>query len=168
MQVYDQVSMAPIYTPPHIANFFLSKKNHKIDNLKLNKIVYISLGFSLAISDRDMFQEDVQAWKYGPVIPSLYHEFKSYGSEVIKTKATEYSYEKKKRYTPIISSNENELLDILKIIWELYNESTSSKLVDLTHKKHTPWRLSFRKKEYGSIIPKSLIKDYYKAFLNIN
>ena len=50
-----------VYTPSHIANFFLSQKEHRIDNLKINKIVYIALGFSLAVLDRDLFNEEIEA-----------------------------------------------------------------------------------------------------------
>ena len=74
-----------VYMPCHIANAFLEKsfntrsyKKYKIDNLMLNKLVYLTYGYGLALLKQKIFYEDIQAWQYGPVIPSIYHEFKSF------------------------------------------------------------------------------------------
>ena len=64
------------YFPAHIANYFI--ENGKYDNFTLNKLVYITKGFALATLDDGLFEEEVEAWKYGPVISSLYHEFKQF------------------------------------------------------------------------------------------
>ncbi len=170
------------YTPSHIANFFLSKKGHKITNLKLNKIVYISLGYSLHYRNRDLFEEDIEAWKYGPVIPSLYHEFKVFGSGVIQKKSTylednmdnmdiedvfkinDDEIDNSIRITePEISKDDKDLNTILEVIFELYDKRTGIALVNLTHQENTPWSISYKNNK--QIIPKELIKKYYDMFL---
>lgn len=52
-----------------VANEFLEKSD-KISVLKLVKLCYIAQGFSLAVLDRPIFNDDrIEAWKYGPVAP---------------------------------------------------------------------------------------------------
>jgi uncharacterized phage-associated protein len=52
--------------------------------MKLIKTVFIAHGFYLASKDKPLVNEFVQAWKYGPVIDSVYHEFKGLGHKPIK------------------------------------------------------------------------------------
>lgn len=54
-----------------------------ISNLKLQKLAYYSQGFFGAIYDKPLFNERVEAWTHGPVIPDLYHEYKCHGSNLI-------------------------------------------------------------------------------------
>ena len=70
-------------SPLSVANFFIDQENNKdVDNIKVNKLVYVSLGFSLGMEDFVLFDEDVEAWKFGPVIPSVYHHFKKYKDQM--------------------------------------------------------------------------------------
>ena len=65
-----------------VANYFveLSKRDKvPLHLLGLVKRVYIAHGFSLAITGRPLIDprfDRIEAWKYGPVIPSVYHSFK--------------------------------------------------------------------------------------------
>ena len=72
-----------------VANYFLElahKENRPIHLLGLVKRVYIAHGFSLAMLDKPLIDprfDPVEAWKYGPVIPSVYHSFKQYKASPI-------------------------------------------------------------------------------------
>lgn len=79
-----------------IANYFVDKANqdtrapYPLTLLRLVKYVYISYGFAMAILDKiiiDKRFDTVQAWKYGPVIPSVYHSFKHNGNNPITSKS---------------------------------------------------------------------------------
>src|SRR5690606_17024633 len=67
-----------------VANYFLSQSNADagdlISNLKLQKLVYYAQGFSLALLDEPLFEDEIEAWMHGPVVPALYREFKTHGS----------------------------------------------------------------------------------------
>ena len=41
-------------------------------NLQLQKLTYVCHGLSLSSFDRPLIVDDVYAWKFGPVIPSVY------------------------------------------------------------------------------------------------
>src|SRR5690606_24176720 len=75
------------YTPAHIANYFLwkaKKENIELTAMKLIKLVYVAYGWYLAFKDEKLFDERIEAWRYGPVIPSLYHEFKRFRNDPIE------------------------------------------------------------------------------------
>ena len=54
-----------------------------ISNLKLQKLLYYSQGCFLALRDEPLFDSPIEAWTYGPVVPEVYHLYKSYGSSAI-------------------------------------------------------------------------------------
>ena len=41
----------------------------------LQKLLYYSQGFSLAITGKPLFEEDFEVWQMGPVIPALYEKY---------------------------------------------------------------------------------------------
>ncbi len=149
------------YTPSHIANFFLGKEDHDISNLKLNKLVYISVGFSLAILDKDLFKEDIEAWRYGPVIPSLYHEFKGYGATIIRV----FSKQKGKDYPKIEAKEDKDVIDVLGIVWQYYKGKSGLNLIHLTHEVGTPWDIAFKPNK-NNIISREAMKTYYSVLFD--
>ncbi|MDJ1185903.1 Panacea domain-containing protein [Roseofilum casamattae] len=65
-----------------IADYFIGLANETgsfVSNLKLQKLVYYAQAWYLALYDEPLFAEDFEAWIHGPVIPSLYQEYKSFG-----------------------------------------------------------------------------------------
>ena len=70
-----------------VAQFFLHLDNANdgegITNLKLQKLVYYVQGFFCALHDRPIFENNIEAWTHGPVVPDLYHHFKENGSAPI-------------------------------------------------------------------------------------
>ena len=69
-----------------VANYFLlkaSKDEELITNLKLQKLIYYAQGLYIAMNNKPLFRESIEAWTYGPVIPSLYHKYKIHGNQGI-------------------------------------------------------------------------------------
>ena len=71
-----------------VANYFLSKKS--MSPKKLQKIVYYAYGWTLALLNEDikaldnrLFNEPIEAWVHGPVVPELYTKYKARGWEDI-------------------------------------------------------------------------------------
>src|ERR1700689_5397887 len=62
----------------------LQKTNSGLSPMKVQKLVYFAHGWYLALTGgRPMINEPVEAWKFGPVVPSLYYELKKYGETPI-------------------------------------------------------------------------------------
>lgn len=67
-----------------VAAYFLAIQDldagEQISNLKLQKLCYYAQGFHLAIHGVPLFDERIYAWEHGPVVESLYHRYKEFGS----------------------------------------------------------------------------------------
>lgn len=149
-----------------VANEFLGKSN-EISVLKLVKLCYIAQGFSLAVLDRPIFNDDrIEAWRYGPVVPSIYHEFKHFKKESITEKSKFLTLNNDFDFieeTPELTDENDK--KIVQIVWNMYGKFSPGELVDLTHKNGTPWDLTYRPNS-NNVIPNELIKEYYKILVS--
>src|SRR5947209_3400405 len=78
------------YDAKAIANYFLDLAEAEAKSLtpmKLQKLVYYAHGWHLALTGRPLLDEEIQAWSFGPVIRSLYNEFREFGAEPITRRA---------------------------------------------------------------------------------
>lgn len=152
-----------MYDPITIANYFLSKYGvaYHITPMKLVKLVYIAHGWHLGITDTALIDENPEAWKYGPVVPRVYHEFKRFGKSPIKMEIQLKEDE--------LPSNTREFLDK---IWSVYGRFTAIQLSEKTHQPGTPWYIVWhnnRKKAGETLqIPDTLIRNYYRRMLELN
>lgn len=158
-----------VYNPLSIANYFVQKSfatGKELTPMKVVKLVYISHGWYLALADKALINEPIQAWKYGPVIKSVYQEFKEYGKDQITGLATIFTSEG--FVTPSIADTDNDLKKFLDRVWELYGNFSGVQLSSLTHKSDTPWDKVWNQQKLQSpnqIIGNDLIKDHYKKMI---
>ncbi|WP_303996262.1 Panacea domain-containing protein [Desulfovibrio piger] len=115
--------------------------------MKLQKLLYFAHGWFLALYGKPLLDETFQAWKYGPVVPSVYHEFKDYGVLPIENEGKSLS---------IISDPSGihfgweapKLKDVLTVqpflkkIWDVFGKFTGNQLSAMTHEPDTPWTLA--------------------------
>jgi len=118
--------------------------------MQLLKLVYLCHGWMLGIHARPLIWENVEAWKYGPVIPSVYHAYKKFGGGPI----------------PIVPKDEPEGFDeperdIMKQVWDAYGRFNGIQLSTITHEKNSPWDITFRDDARGVPIPNDLIADHF-------
>lgn len=137
--------------------------------LGLVKRVYIAHGFSLALLGRGLADprfDKVEAWKYGPVIPSVYHSFKQYRAEPIKgrTEVIEWDANGNSVFvTPELTDGEE--IEVVRMVWKRYAQFTDNELVSLTHKKGTPWDICYEQGKNAEI-PDPLTWLYYKKLID--
>ena len=55
-----------------------------VTNMKLQKLLYYMQGFHLAWFDTPLFDEEIEAWMYGPVVPSVFETYKHEGKRGIE------------------------------------------------------------------------------------
>lgn len=139
-----------------VANFFinlsLGEEEDFITNLKLNKLLYFAQGWSLARLGKPLFQNDIQAWKYGPVVASVYHDYKNCGNSPITFVDEKYS-------NAVFSGEQYALL--LDVYAE-YGKYTARTLTTMTHESGTPWSQFYSESE-NKVIPKEAIKEYFSS-----
>ena len=72
----------PDLVAPSAASDFLHaecrERGEILTNLKLQKLLYYSEAWHLAIFEQPLFEEDFEAWVHGPVLPSQYQRFRDY------------------------------------------------------------------------------------------
>jgi uncharacterized phage-associated protein len=130
------------YTPQAIANYFLDKgeeERRDISQMKLQKLVYIAYGWVLAATGERLFDEPIEAWDHGPVIPSLYHEFKHNGSGPILDRAIFFDLDTLEEVVPTVDAGDTDTRVLLDTVWESYKRFSSAALRRKTHEPDTPW-----------------------------
>ena len=128
----------------------------KLTPLQLMKLTYISHGFALAALKKDLFGERIEAWKYGPVIPDLYHATKSYGRNPIPSELISDE-------GPTLVGDVGQLLDQ---VVDKYGGLSAFALSSLTHMAGSPWSQVFKENERGVEIPDEIIKAHYEKKLH--
>lgn len=87
------------YTAMEIANYIIwfvnnALRRNSLTPLKLQKILYYVQVFHLINNQsRPLFGESIQKWQYGPVVPSVYFEFKDNGISHISEPKTTFSFQ---------------------------------------------------------------------------
>lgn len=76
------------YQADSIAGYIINyckEKNYVINNLKLQKLLYYAQAKSLVEKSHPLFEENIEKWKLGPVVPEIYHLYKNYGAKNIQS-----------------------------------------------------------------------------------
>lgn len=118
-----------------------------ITNLKLQKILYFIEAFSLATKDTSIFNEEIEAWEYGPVVPEVYHAYKDRKSNPIFVE------------TDYVCELPNDVKDTVDKVWSTFEKFSASRLVDITH-RHRPW-IDANENPETDLINRESIKEYY-------
>ena len=138
-----------------IANLYIRMSNDIegdcIDNLKLNKLLYFAQGWALVKLGGPLFDDEIQAWDYGPVIPAVYHTFKCCGSSPIKE--------------PQDVFDENRLntkeLELLIDVYRKYGKYTGWALKEMTHERGCPWDQVYQR-GMNRVIDPEIVRKYFK------
>jgi uncharacterized phage-associated protein len=118
-------------TPQQVAAYFIeaaAKDNACLENLKLQKLVVLAHGWCLGLTDKPLLNEPPQAWMYGPIVASLYKDYKQYGNEYLT-----------KRHRIAGPPRSNEVRNLLQSVWTTYGKFTALQLSAICHGPETPW-----------------------------
>lgn len=139
-----------MYEAIEIAKYIINKCifcNRPISNLQLQKILYYVQGEYIKITGGDvLFNDKIEAWTYGPVVPSVYYEFNGFSSSDINLIYDVKDIELRAReiIDPIIE--EKSLLSAWKLVENTHNE--------------VPWKISYEKGR-NNIIEIATMQKYF-------
>lgn len=148
-----------------VAKYILSKI--KCTQLKLQKLVYLCFADYLCDTGKELFTDKIYAFKYGPVVDTVYKRYKEYGYNPIEQETEDIdskNISEMPAKSRIIFAEEGteKILSIDKTL-KKYGTLTASELVDLTHREDTPWFKTFKGiEETYSSISLNTIKQYHK------
>lgn len=138
-----------------VANRFLEIARTSGDTLtpmQVLKLVYIAHGWMLGLYGRALIKDQVQAWQYGPVIPTLYNSMKDFRSAPVTGMLNAPSGD-------VLDANEQ---DLVGQVYSIYGKRSGPALSRLTHAQGTPWHMTYVPGEFGVVIPTDIIEDHYQ------
>ncbi len=142
------------HSAEQIAKYLINKATNNeggefLSNLKLQKLLYYCQAFFYTITNRRLFNEEIQAWQYGPVVPEVYSQFKSFGSNGIQNQGElDFSLQK----------DEVEIIDE---VFDYFNQFSAIKLMEMTHSEPT-----WKETPINAVISLDKMKSYFKNHIN--
>lgn len=138
-----------------VARYILEQRG-EMSPFKLHKLIYYAQTWSLAWTDKPLFNEDFQAWRNGPVIPRLYQLHKG---------EYQISSDRVPGDTNVLDADQKATIDR---VLEAYGDQSPQWLSNLTHLED-PW-LEARKRagpdaaeRCTEVITKAEILEYYAS-----
>ena len=108
----------------------------------------------LCDTGKQLFTDKIYAFKYGPVVDTVYKRYKEYGYKPIEEDSTNIDskniFEMPAKSRILFAEDGTDKIISIEKTLKKYGELTASQLVDLTHKENAPW----------SITPKNLWMPY--------
>lgn len=152
------------YTASHVANFMLDKAEEEgrpLTQMKLQKLVYIAYGWYLALTGERLFPEPIYAWPHGPVVRTLYDEFKHFGGDRLYGRSVEFDLDSYDETTPRIPNTDKDTNLILNRVWQSYKGFSASQLRGKTHSTDAPWSQIYDERNRNRVIPDHLIAGHF-------
>jgi len=147
---------APPYPALTIAKWLIAwaeAQEEELSNLKLQKLLYYAQGYHLCERGAPLFSDQIQAWSHGPVVPQVYHQFKSSGNSSIELPPDDpFTWDE---VDPVTA-------DFLSRVWNTYGGYSAGRLRNMTHEER-PWREHWREDERGTQIPVEEIQEYFTS-----
>ncbi|MBT4989978.1 MAG: DUF4065 domain-containing protein [Rickettsiales bacterium] len=133
-----------MYSPAKIANSIIRiARSYKInlDPLKLQKIIYFAHCKSLLERNQILITEPFHAFSFGPLITSIYHEYKKYGNNPVDHYTSELVMEENDLTWKIlyVPDDDVETNKILNETFDKYSNYSGSILAEMTHIQNGPW-----------------------------
>ena len=125
--------------------------------LQIVKLTYLCHGWMLGLYHQSLSAQPVEAWQYGPVIPDVYDEVKSYGRKPI-TELIDF---------PLANFDFIEE-DLVGQVYRAYEDFSGIQLSQITHEPDTPWHKIWNQYGRNTIIPNSLIEEHFAGLAASN
>lgn len=129
------------YDAKDIAEFILAychEKKLPMTNLRLQKILYFIWEDYYIEKQEHLFNNDICAWKLGPVLPDVYVEYCMYAAAPIRFNDKCLSDLKVKER--ILEKDQSIIEEAL----NKYTTKSTRDLVDMSHEKNKPWDKTYQ------------------------
>lgn len=144
-----------MYDARQIANWFLiraQKDNKLFPIVTLLRLCFFAHGWHLEMRKAGLFKNDIEAWGIGPIVPNVYHSFRSQG-QTPQTPVPGYSFD-------LPDYDEK----ILEQIYQIYGHLDSFQLSKLCKSDGGPWDLARR---YGGPFSRIYDREIKTHFENL-
>ena len=158
-----------MYSALWIADYITARGGGKLILLQIMMLTYLSHAYTLAITHKPLVDDSVEAWKYGPIYPTVFEAFKKWtdvkvGSLYFLGTLLVNKEEIKNRIKELEVFSEIEKA-IINDVLESYKDWTGGELLELMHRNDTPWKRHYDG-EKPMIIPDQTTKRYYERLVD--
>ena len=139
-----------------VADYLILKSqqdNRPVTNKKLQKLLYYVQAWSMAIRNKEVFNDKIEAWIHGPAIRAVYLEFKQFGATPILKKIDSKQME-------VIDADTKKIIDD---VWNVYSSFDTPYLEHLTHSED-PWQNARRGLESDMSSDKEITVESMKIY----
>jgi uncharacterized phage-associated protein len=127
--------------------------------MKIQKLIYFLHGWHLASTGHPAVGERFEAWPHGPVLASLYHQFKHHKFYKISDFAKDIDPLTGAESSLYVNRNQIKFYEIFDRVWQRYKSFSGQQLSDMTHQPHTPW--SYARQNNMQYISDAMIRDHF-------
>lgn len=139
-----------------VAQCIVDKSEAAVTPMKLLKLVYIAHGYMLGMDGRPLLDEQVQAWKFGPIVESVYQAVRGYRSSPVTNVAGGV------QWAGVLTIRE---LMIISIVLDKYGQVNAVALSGATHRPGTPWSTAWSSEQQNSEISNDHIMHFYRDMM---
>ena len=121
----------------NVARYFIMRAYEdgieaEITNMKVQKLLYYAQSLNLALYDEPLFDEEIQAWRYGPVCPPAYRFYCEFEAQQLPIPSPE-----------ILGELTTETQSLLEEVWDYFGHYHAYRLSNMTHCEF-PWKKARR------------------------
>ncbi|RQO35706.1 hypothetical protein DBR37_04835 [Herminiimonas sp. KBW02] len=128
-------------------------------NLELQKLLYFCHGWHLALLKTPLVDESFEAWRYGPVLPSVYQAFKVFSSNPIPADHPLIAQQ------PALTNVDSAAL--VRKVLDVYGNHSGYQLVNLSHHPDGPWKQVWNSgSSFSDTIDDAMILNYFSSLAN--
>jgi uncharacterized phage-associated protein len=156
-----------------VANEFIAvakECGNQLTPMQLLKLVFFAHGWHLVIKNEPLVQERFEAWKFGPVVPDVYYEFKQFRDKPITgfystieqpAQSILFGSDDEKEQVPRVCDSFQKAL--IKRIYEVYSPLSGPQMSALTHRIGSSWYKAWEDRDGKNRPGTDLIDEEIKA-----
>lgn len=154
------------YPATVIAYAFVKKgieEGNLVTQMKLQKMVFFAHGYHLAKYGLPLIREDFEAWKFGPVVPAIYRDFKFFGSTPIDA----FHFDLFAPSYALQVNLDEKAIDAINFTWEVTKNLSANQLSVWSHQDGSPWANVYNPSVENIKIDNGAIGQFFKKLLAI-
>lgn len=136
-------------------------ENIVVTPMKLQKLMYFISCEYAKETNSELLSEDFCVWQYGPVLPSVYNEFKAFHGNQITTYAKDAngnSFAYDEDTAPNLKAAINR-------IWSSFKNKSGIELSRITHEENSGWSKAFLSRQERITKEQMKADDSYRKYM---
>src|SRR4051794_30850800 len=144
----DKMTMSALTAAKYFLSIPDEDSGELVSNLKLQKLLYYTQGYHMAVHGKPMFNDKIYAWKHGPVVKTVYNHYSYCANQALP---------KEKKPSGLSEDNQK----FLDEIYRVFGRYSAWTLRDKTHNE-MPWLKNYKPDVLDVEIPLSDLKEYFE------